>query len=235
MKMKNKKEEQKRKKQQHRKALKEAKRKKRGEAPDLNRAKAEKTEKEKFLIVCEGENTEPSYFKKFKLTTATIKAVGEGYNTISLVRQAEKLAEKDDYDQVWCVFDKDNFPAENFNNAIYMAEEMGFHVAYSNQAFEYWLILHFEDHQGGAMHRDDYGVKLNSYLKAFGTEYDTDSKEITDKIFNILLSKQNGESRQTLAKGRAKKILKHHEGTPPATAESSTTVFKLIGELEKYG
>jgi len=233
MKMKNKKEEQKRKKQQHRKALKEAKRKRRGESPDLNRGKAEKTEKEKFLIVCEGENTEPSYFEKFKLTTATIKAVGEGYNTVSLVKRAKKLSEEDDYDQIWCVFDRDGF--NGFNDAIYMAEGMGFHVAYSNQAFEYWLILHFEDHQGGGMDRKDYCAKLNGYLKNFGAEYDTDSKEITDKIFNILLSKQNGESRQTLAKGRAKKILKHHEGTPPATAESSTTVFKLIGELEKYG
>ena len=38
--------------------------------------------------------TEPSYFNKFKLTTATIKAVGEGYNTISLVNRAIELSKE---------------------------------------------------------------------------------------------------------------------------------------------
>ncbi|MGN6417310.1 MAG: RloB domain-containing protein [Pseudobacter sp.] len=32
-------------------------------------------------------------------------------------------------------------------------------IAYSNQAFEYWLILHFEDHQGGKIDRNDYHKK----------------------------------------------------------------------------
>ena len=32
--------------------------------------------KQSFLIVCEGECTEPDYFKAFRMTTATIKVVG---------------------------------------------------------------------------------------------------------------------------------------------------------------
>ncbi len=232
MKRKNKKDEQQLKKQQHKKALQETKRRRRGEAPNLERSELTDNEKQKILIVCEGENTEPSYFKKFKLTTATIKTVGEGYNTVSLVKRTKKLSEEDDYDQVWCVFDKDDF--DNFNDAIYMAKGMGFHVAYSNQAFEYWLILHFEDHQGGAMHRDDYCKKLNDYLKEFGVEYDCKSKVVTEEIFTILQSKQNGKPRQTLAVERAEKILKYHEDVSPAKAESSTTVFKLIEELGTY-
>ena len=82
MKRKNKRDEQAEKKNRHKEILLQAKRKKRREVPNLERNIPQKTEKEKFLIVCEGKNTEPSYFKKFKLTTATIKAVGEGYNTI---------------------------------------------------------------------------------------------------------------------------------------------------------
>jgi len=232
MKRKNKEEEQKRERQQHKRALQEAKRRRRGEAPNLERSDPTNNEKQKILIVCEGENTEPLYFEQFKLTTATIKAVGEGYNTTSLVGRAEKLSKEDDYDQVWCVFDKDDF--KEFNDAIYMAEGMSFHVGYSNQAFEYWLILHFEDHQGGGMHRDDYCDKLNGYLKEFGVEYDCDSKKITKEIFTILQSKESGKLKQTLAIERAKRILKYHEGTPPAKAESSTTVFELVEELEKY-
>ncbi len=92
-------------------------------------------EKPTILIICEGQNTEPSYFKKFKLSTATIKPIGEGYNTVSLIKRAIELAKNDHYDQVWCVFDKDDFPDTEFNNAIHMAESNGFGIAYTNQAF----------------------------------------------------------------------------------------------------
>ena len=34
--------------------------------------------RESFLIVCEGQNTEPEYFNSFRLTSATVKAVGKG-------------------------------------------------------------------------------------------------------------------------------------------------------------
>lgn len=56
----------------------------------LMRNKGEKIKTPTILIVCEGENTEPSYFEQFKLTSATI--IGEGYNAVSLVKQAEKLS-----------------------------------------------------------------------------------------------------------------------------------------------
>lgn len=36
--------------------------------------------KQSFLIVCEGEKTEPDYFKAFRMTTATVKAVGQAMN-----------------------------------------------------------------------------------------------------------------------------------------------------------
>jgi hypothetical protein len=85
-----------------------------------------KIEKPLILIVCEGKNTEPSYFRQFKLTSATIKPVGEGYNTISLVKRAMQLALEKKYDQVWCVFDKDDFPENDFNDAITIASANGF-------------------------------------------------------------------------------------------------------------
>lgn len=236
MKMKNKKDEQIRKKRKHIEELKRAKKRKRNQEPDLERPEPTKKEKESFLIVCEGGNTEPSYFNKFKLVTATIKTVGEGLNTISLVERANTLSKEDSYDQVWCVFDKDEFPNENFNNAIFKAIDLGFNVAYSNQAFEYWLILHFEDHQGGAMHRNQYCKKLNDYLKSFGVQYDCDSKEITDDLFDVLQSKiENSEkTRQEIAIIRAERNLKNFDNTNPAEEESSTKVQELIKEIKKY-
>jgi hypothetical protein len=205
-------------------------------------------EKISILIVCDGKNTEPSYFDQFKLGTLEIEkleVIGEGYNTVSLVKRAKKLAEKKKYDQVWCVSDKDGFTAENFNRAIEMARNYGYFTAHSNQAFEYWLILHFEDHQGGGMHRDDYYDKINNYLKPYGYFYDKNSKIVTSEIFELLIgmSEDGKNTRQELASNRAKRNLKFHTGksyTSPlnteitANTESCTEVFKLVEEIMKY-
>jgi hypothetical protein len=233
MKMKDKKAEQIAAKKKHRELLKNKRRKE----ASLERPEPIKVEKPTILIVCEGKNTEPSYFRKFKLSTATIKAIGEGYNTISLVNRATQLSNEKKYDQVWCVFDKDDFSLEDFNNAIDIAEAQNFEVAYSNQAFEYWIILHFEDHQGGGMHRDDYDKKLNDLLKPFGVKYDGQgTKIITEEIFEILegIDKKTNQERAEIAIKRAKRNLKIHRNVSPALAESSTTVFKLVKELRKH-
>lgn len=210
---------------------------KRRSEPILERNKPALQEKPTILIVCEGENTEPSYFRQFRLATATIKSVGEGYNTISLVNRASELAEEKDYEQVWCVFDKDDFDTNDFNNAILVAEAKNFGVAYSNQAFEYWIILHFNDHQGGGMHRNDYGKKINSFLRPFDLTYDDEgSKLITEEIFELLdgIDEKTNKERKLLAIQRAKRNYKHFEHANPALGESSTTVFRLVEALLKY-
>lgn len=235
MKMKNKKAEQIAKKEKHREARKAAKKRRRGE-PVLDRPEPKKPVKPSILIVCEGKNTEPSYFRQFRLSSATIKVVGEGCNTISLVNRAAEIIQQDDYDQVWCVFDKDDFPEEDFNNAIAIAEAQGMSVAYSNQAFEYWIILHFEDHQGGPMHRSDYADKLNSYLSQWGEHYDKDSKVISEGIFGILegIDPKSALVRRSLAIRRAKRIYDQFDHRSPAREESSTKVYSLVEEILKY-
>ena len=85
MRMKDKKAEQAADKERHKEQLKA----KRRTETSLERPAPVLTEKPTILIVCEGKNTEPSYFNQFRLSSATIKPVGEGFNTISLA--ADKL------------------------------------------------------------------------------------------------------------------------------------------------
>ncbi len=212
--------------------------------PLLEREDATINQKEKLLIVCEGTNTEPTYFEQFRFPSATIekrKIIGTGYNTLSLVEYAEDLkkAKYKDY-KVWCVFDADPKPDNpeqlaNFNKAIFKADKLGFECAYSHQAFEYWFILHFEDHQGLPMHRDLYYAKINKYLKQINPKviYDKDSKIVTEDIFNILLGIdiKNGKTRKQIAIERASKIYDKYDHLNPAKEESSTTVFKLVNIL----
>jgi hypothetical protein len=238
MKMKNKKAEQIAAKKVHKESLKT----KRRVEPVLERSEAQIPERPTILIVCEGENTEPSYFRQFKLSSATIKPVGEGYNTISLVKRAVQLSKEKSYEQVWCVFDADPKPdnpkqAKNFNDAVKLAERKGFGVAYSNQAFEYWLIIHFDDHQGGGMNRNDYNNKINQLLKPFGLTYDGEgNKTITEEIFEVLdgIDKKSNKERKRLAISRAERNYDLFDHTNPANEESSTTVFRLVEELLKY-
>lgn len=233
MKMKNKQVNQIAAKQKHRDELKSIRRNK----PSFDRIAPILNQKPTILIVCEGKNTEPSYFSQFKLATATIKPVGEGNNTLSLVNSAIELSQKGNYEQIWCVFDKDDFSNNNFNNAILIAESNNFGVAYSNQAFEYWLILHFDDHQGGSMDRKDYNSKINKLLKPFNLNYNGDkSKIITEEIFELLdgYDENIGKERKILAIERAKRNYDQFDNNNPSNAESSTTVFRIVEELLKY-
>lgn len=50
----------------------------------LKRRSSYRDIKQSFLIICEGENTEPDYFNAFRLTSASVKAVGKNeYHKIS--------------------------------------------------------------------------------------------------------------------------------------------------------
>lgn len=190
-----------------------------------------------ILIVCEGENTEPSYFNAFKFKSAKIEAVGEGYNTTSLIDRTIALAPKGLYDEVWCVFDKDAFPDGKFNSAITKAKSNGFNVAYSNQAFEYWILLHFSDHQGNALPRGRYNSAINQVIQPFGVSYDGNGcKKVTPNLFRLMCSKDDihRKPRYELAIERARRIYNRFDHASPAQEESSTTVFQLVEHLLEY-
>lgn len=194
----------------------------------LSRPQGTRVVKQSFLIVCEGMCTEPDYFRAFRMTTATIKAVGQGMNTISLVNKAISIRDTDIkkkriYDQCWVVFDKDDFPASDFNQAIALAERNGFRVAYSNQAFEYWFLLHFNLYRG-PIHRNSYANMLTkltdlTYSKAEG---------FGAKLYNRLLHLQPQAIKNATA------VIKETSQGNPAMEESSTTVHQLVTELNKY-
>ena len=206
-----------------------AKRKKKDHrTANLARRQGVREVKQSFPIVCEGENTEPEYFKAFRMTTATVKAVGEAMNTMSLVNKAINIREAEKgkkrfYDQCWVVFDKDDYPANDFNQAIQWAEKNGFHVAYSNQAFEYWLLLHFNLYRG-AIHRNQYKDMLE---RCIGMPY-SKAEGYGGLIYNLLLARQEQAIRN------AEIVLAEISNGNPAEEESSTTVHRLVIELNRF-
>ena len=73
---------------------------------DIRRKVGVRPVKKSFLIVCEGQNTEPDYFNSFRLTSATVKAVGKGLGTRVLVKEVVGIRQEEQrkgktYDQYW--------------------------------------------------------------------------------------------------------------------------------------
>ncbi|MFJ6696459.1 RloB family protein [Streptomyces sp. NPDC091272] len=73
---------------------------------------------------------------------------------------------RDGYDEVWAVFDVDEF--KDVAQAVAEARRHGIEVAVSAPCFELWLLLHFADHQG---HVDSY-KKLLPLLRKHVPGYD---------------------------------------------------------------
>ena len=203
---------------------------KKRKAWDKNRVRLRRTvetrglPKQTFLIICEGEKTEPNYFDAFKVKSAKILIQGTGCNTISLVTEAQKIVnsyETDniEFDQVWCVFDRDDF-YDTFNDAIFKAQDIGLRVAYSNEAFELWYLLHFI-YFDSSITRVDYIRKLNEHL-------DIEYKKNSTEMYEILLPNQS------VAINRAKRLFSNYSETNPNKEEPSTTVHLLVEELNKY-
>jgi hypothetical protein len=178
--------------------------------------------RQRFLIVCEGEKTEPNYFRSFRVSknVAEIDVQGLGENPSKLVQSAKELKQQEDYDQVWCVFDRDSWTVEDFNNAINNANDQGFKVAYSNEAFELWYVLHFEFLNTG-IPRKDYLRKLTSLL---GRTYQKNSETIYDDLFE----------KQSTAIRNADNLLKQYDPHNPSKDNPSTTVHRLVQELNKF-
>jgi hypothetical protein len=123
----------------------------------LKRLEGTRTKRRRFLIVCEGEKTEPNYFNALKISlpkgvldVCEFRIEGTGHNTESLVEKAVQLKDRWEkesqrpVDKLWVVFDKDSFTSESFNAAIEKCANMeGVDCAWSNEAFELWYLLHF--------------------------------------------------------------------------------------------
>ncbi len=128
--------------------------------------------RKRLLIVCEGRETEPNYFnslyKNLNRGHLYIQVRGEGRVTLSLVQRAIELRNEDgEYNEVWCVFDRDfkseNNNQQNFNAAITLALREKIRLAISNDAFELWYLLHYE-YYTSETHRDNLSQKLEERL-----------------------------------------------------------------------
>jgi len=200
--------------------------------------------REFLLIVCEGEKTEPNYFNAIKntlpkhtLETYAIEIKGTGDSTLKIVEKAIELRAKakkhfsKKYDQVWVVFDRDSFSANQFDNSIFKAKANNMKLGWSNEAFELWYILHFT-FRNSAMSRDDYKSVIEREINRCIREKTSKNGDFVyqknSKTMYQLLQKYGNEEK---AINWAKQLCSAYEDERFSTHNPRTEVYKLIEKL----
>lgn len=194
----------------------------------LGRAPTATRERRRVLIVCEDSKSSRYYFEFFPIDKQRIEisVLGTGMNTDSLVEEAlskiEKAAKsRQRYSDVWCVFDRDNFPLANYDRAFQLAKNNKIKVAWANEAFELWYLLHYCYLDAG-ISRVDYSKKLREK----GLDYDKADKKIYEKVKPL----------QESAIKNAAKLEKHWNDSGkvhPERENPFTNVHKLVEYLNE--
>ncbi|MCK4626389.1 MAG: RloB domain-containing protein [Phycisphaerae bacterium] len=201
----------------------------------LERRKPFRTQGRCILIVCEGEKTEPDYFKslrrELRLRSVKVEVVGKecGSAPINVVDEAIKKKDSsksativDYYDEIWCVMDVEApQPHTTLDQALDKARDNGLKVALTNPCFEYWYILHFKK-TSQFMQKNGDVIKV---LKKCYPEYCKNSLDIFDAIF----------PHTTDAIKNAGDVIKEkHWGEDLRGCNPSTHVHRLVEQLMSF-
>lgn len=175
------------------------------------------------LIYCQGEKTEPNYFKKFGSNWLTIRFEKINKDPEYIVNQAIRMkqGETNHFDATWCVFDKDDTENKAFDKAIQNARNNGIKVAYSNECFELWFVLHFI-YLNTANPRNYYFSKLSDFLNC---PYDKVSTNMYDRLIDKV----------DIAIKNSEKLMELHSPNSPSLSNPSTTVHELVKFLIENG
>ena len=203
---------------------------------DYKRKEAFKEPHQSIRIVCEGEKTEPIYFKALKerlrLIMVDVEIVAEGAAPITVVDHAIELREerkhvakrsltKAEYEVIYCVFDVEApTPHESLANAIIKAKYNKLEVILSNPCFEYWYILHFRKTSAPFNTSQDAKSALRQKHPAY-SESDT-------TIFDVIYPKTSDAIK------RSKEVLKeqHNDAEDLSDCNPSTHVHKIVEYLQ---
>lgn len=196
-----------------------------------------------FYIFCEGEKTEPNYFNAFKeiieenplyRNSVVVKIKGVGKNTVTLLQEAKKYIRNNDIAKgdVYCVYDKDDFPDDDFDNLPKQMDKLNknsnvkYHACWSNECIEIWFLLHFMKYTSNNG-RQQYLTKLNQEFSKHGIK--KYQKNMED-IFTVL--EKYGNPKKAIK--YAKEMTEVKDGSAPSKIVPGTKVYELVELLAKY-
>ena len=190
--------------------------------------------KRRFVLFCEGKNTEPGYFSAIRRMydntlleiypgvgvphTVAEKAVAYLKHGGSRRHRRNGRSAFEAKDQVWAVFDRDQHP--NFDAAIRLCEHNGVQIGLSNPCFELWLVLHSEDYN-----RPETTDNIQTVLSKIHPEYNR--RHVKKLDFDSLIL------HVVKAEDRANRQLLLRKDVDDPYGNPSTRVGKLTSEIRQ--
>ena len=195
----------------------------------------------RHLVVTEGKETEPRYFEGVRaaLGAANERKVavvvkGTGKHTLDLLDFAVEhcLYAPETFDHVWLVYDKDDFPASDFDAMERKCNELSdgsrtFHALWSNPCFELWPLLHFRYTTAHMSASDCQHALAQEMSKNLGIEY----RKNLDGMFGAV-DDRRGEALQ-----RAGRLVAYHRelgNIKPSAQNPSTKVGEIFDVIGPY-
>lgn len=183
------------------------------------------------LIVCEGTETEPRYFKSLIqheiLSSVNVKVIsGERSSPIFVVNTAIKEQKKQNmpFTKVYCVIDGD--VPHHLNEANKLAKQNGIEMIISYPCIEYWYLCHFKfsrspiEQTGNRSAGDNCEYLLNiEWKKEFKEKYEKNLDDVYKQL----------ESRLEIAIKNAQKALE--QAQQEQAFNPSTQVHELVEYL----
>lgn len=203
-----------------------------------------------YLVVTEDEKSSVFYLEALsaKLSPGIVQTApwldvrGTGFNTRTLVNAVPNIRKRAmaelrrktgsdiiSFDEVWVLFDKDSFSASDFDNAICSATAHKYNVAWSNECFELWYLLHFKD-VSSPLDRKRIYDELSHYLGV--SHYET----LKGDDGKCLHEKMAGSPAIRVAIDRAKRLEAEAtaSGHPCSRRNPCTLVYKLVEPLLQF-
>lgn len=212
--------------------------------PKKNRNRAQKSLAPVFHIYCEGEKTEPNYFRGYieksfpgNRRLSIIRIEDTKKNTpVQLVEEAVKAKNSKgcpEGDVFWVVFDRESeakYSKELHQKAYQQAQANGVNIALSNVCFEIWILLHFEKNTAAYSSYND--LKSNSNLcKYHISNYDKGNK----RIFEVISDRVDVARENAVTMNRATKDCADLSWTKPYQWNPFSDVYKLLDAMDEFG
>lgn len=207
----------------------------------------------RHLVYSEGTKTEPYYVSnlathiKKDISNRNVlicKKFSKTSHTLALISKVETDIEKERrngrcIDGVWILFDKDSF--DDFDEATATIESKNFmknmdgiygdeygtvgHSCYSNECFEVWPYLHYED-LVSPISRRLYIQKIDAFIKSkgFSAHYKKNIKE----LYDFLLT-HGGNVNKAISLAKKKDVGKGNKKINPSTA-----IYELVSFFMAY-
>lgn len=195
----------------------------------------------RHLVVSEGKETEPRYFEGVRAALGAangrkvaIVVKGTGKHTLDLLDFAVEHCRyaPETFDHVWLVFDKDDFPAADFDAMERKCAELSdgsrtFHALWSNPCFELWPLLHLRYTTAPMTATECQRALAQAMSKDLGVEY----RKNLGGLFGMV------DGQRVEALHRVQRLEAHHGelgNIRPSAQNPATKVGEIFDEIGPY-